>query len=169
MLIKFKGESNLKQLGVNLYEVIDDVIGRLSQQGVPVGKSMDTVTVRDVQIGVVFDIGGKKQMLSVEHGGITEMFQVNVQLDEEGKIKKAVDNEESTFMDDYSRAVANGEIKEYDEIPSAFAEDVLEKVYEEDGGDIKAVTYRHKETEETVIRYYKNDVLVGEYSYSKKE
>ena len=95
----------------------------------------------------------------------------DVELDEAGNIKGKKDNEEESFLDEYSRAVALGlESPTTEEIESVYTDDDLAEVSFEVGGDLKAIHYKHK-TEEGlfVVRYYRNGVLVGETGYGEKK
>lgn len=164
MIIKFYGEMTLQQLGCHLYEVIRDISKRAD-----LGIDANGVKVRDIQLGAVFNINGEHQYLTVDHDGLNEIFQVNVQLDKDGEIKKAVDNEKESFLDEYSKAVAKGEEKEYSVIESVYDSADLIQIDELNGGDIVEKTFKHAVTEETVIQYYKNGKLIGEMGMAENE
>ena len=99
--------------------------------------------------------------LNVEHEGVPEIFKVAVELDEKGNIKKAVDNEKESFMDDYSRARAKGVADSIGrtEIESVYNDSDLDFHREENGGDLVC---------ELVERFYRDGVLVGEAGYKVK-
>lgn len=163
MIAKLNGEVSLSKLPEVVKEVVKDIQERA---GLPALK----FKVKDAQLGLVFKVGDEMHYLTVEHDGLSEIFQVQVQLDEKGNIKKAVDNEESTFIDGYSRAVAQGlESPAVEEIESVYNIADLEEVSKEDAGDLVAIQYSHKETKERVVQYFRNDVLVGEMGYKEKE
>ena len=108
--------------------------------------------------------------LNVEHEGVPEIFKVAVELDEKGNIKKAVDNEKESFMDDYSRARAKGVADSIGrtEIESVYNDSDLDFHREENGGDLVCKYYKHKQTGELVERFYRDGVLVGEAGYKVK-
>ena len=162
MIIKFNGETSLNKLSESIKEVVSDIQERA-------GLDASKIKIKDAQIGVLFKVGSEMNYLSVEHDGQREIFQVNVQLDEKGNIKKKVDNEEESFVDDYTKAISKGlESPATKEIESVFNDEELEKVAEEHGGDLVAIYYKHKVTGEQVIRYFRNGVLVGEMGYKAK-
>ena len=161
MIIKFKGETSLKQMGQMLPEIIKDTQQRA-------GIETADFLLKDVEIGVVFNIAGEKQFLAVEHEGLKETFTLVVQLDKQGNVVTKKDNEEETFMDKFERAVAKGEEVEYKEIESAYSDNDLVLETETYGGDMVCKTYRHIGTEEKVFRYYKNNILVGEFGCNEK-
>ena len=164
MIIKFNGETSINKLG----KLIQEVAGTIQERaGLEKGTK---IKVKDCQIGVLFEVDGEMKFLNVEHEGIKEVFQVNVDLDTKGNIAKAVDNEEESFQDEYTRSVLKGiENPLTEEIPSVYNEEDLEFISEENGGDLVERRYRHKETGETVLRYYRNGILVGEMGYKTKE
>lgn len=164
MIIKFNGETSINKLG----KLIQEVAGTIQERaGLEKGTK---IKVKDCQIGVLFEVDGEMKFLNVEHEGIKEVFQVNVDLDTKGNIAKAVDNEEESFQDEYTRSVLKGiENPLTEEIPSVYNEEDLEFITEENGGDLVERRYRHKETGEIVLRYYRNGILVGEMGYKTKE
>ena len=164
MIIKFNGETSINKLGKMIQEVATDIQQRA---GLEKGTKLK---VKDCQIGVVFEVNGEMNFLNVEHDGLKEMFQVNVELDKKGNISKTVDNEEESFQDDYTRSVIKGmENPLTEEIPSVYNNEDLEFYFEENGGDLVERRYKHKETGETVLRYYRNEILVGEMGYTPKK
>ena len=88
MIIKFNGETSINKLGKLIQEVVKNIQERAGLD------SGTNIKVKDCQIGVVFEVNGEMNFLNVEHEGIKEIFQVNVQLDSRGNIAKAVDNED---------------------------------------------------------------------------
>lgn len=165
MIIELHGEISVEKLSEVLMEIITDMNTR-------VGLNADiNFNLKDVKVGVVFNVNGEKMGLVVEHEGIKEAFTVHVELDEAGNIKRAKDNEEETFLDEYSRAISKGlESPTTEEIESVFNDEDLEEVFTETGGDLKAVHYKHKIQEGLfVVRYFRNEILVGETGYGKKE
>lgn len=159
MIIKLHGETTLDKIGGVLLEVIQTVQEKAGIEKAP-------FTLKDVGIGVLFNVNGEKMMLSSEIDGVVEPFTVHVELDSDGHIKRKVDNENESFLDDYSRAVAKGlESPITKEIESVYSDDDLVEVNREVQGDLKAVYYTVKETNEKVVRYYRNDVLVAEAGY----
>ena len=109
-------------------------------------------------------------MLSSEVYGVIEPFVVHVELDEKGNVKRTKDNEEESFLDDYSRAIAKGlESPTIQEIMSVYNDEDLDCFDSESGGDLVAYHYKHRiEKDLKVIRYYRNVVLVGETGYKKE-
>lgn len=163
MIIKFNGETSLSKLPELIKEITKDIQERA---GIPASK----FKIKDAQIGVVFKVGSEMQYMAVEHDGVAEIFQVNVQLDEKGNIKKAVDNESESFTDEYTKAISKGlENPVTEEIESVYNIEELEELAKDDAGDLVAVYYQHKETKEKVIQYFRNEVLVAEIGYKDKE
>lgn len=163
MIIKLHGETSMNKLPKILKEVIADVQARA---GIPDAK----FTLKDVEVGVMFNVEGQKQFISVSHDGVAEVFKVHVKLDKKGNIDMTVDNEKESFLDDYSKAVAKGEESTagYEPIESVFDDADLEEVHEEDGGDLVAKFYKHKKEDLHVVRYFRNGVLVGESGYKNQ-
>lgn len=164
MIIKFNGETSINKLGKLIQEVVKNIQERA-------GLDSDTnIKVKDCQIGVVFEVNGEMNFLNVEHEGIKEIFQVNVQLDSRGNITKAVDNEEESFQDEYTRSILKGlESPAVKEIESVYNTEDLEFKSEENGGDLVEKRYIHTKTGEVVLRYYRNEILVGEMGYKEKK
>lgn len=161
MIIKLYGETSLNKLPKILREVITDIQGRA-------GIEESKFTLKDLEVGILFNVNGEKMMLSSEIEGIVEPFKVFVELDEKGNIKNKKDNEEETFQDDYTRAIAKGlENPLNKEIDSVYNDKDLEFDFEEVGGDLVAKYYTVKETGDKVVRYYRSGVLVGEIGLKK--
>ena len=164
MIIKFSGETSINKLGKLIEEVVENIQKRAGLD------SASKIKVKDCQIGVMFEVDGEMNFLDVEHDGIKEIFQVNVALNEEGNIVKAVDNEEESFQDEYTRTVLKGlESPNVKEILSVYNDEDLKLVNKVDGGDLVEKTYNHKVTGECVLRYYRNGILVGEMGYKVKK
>ncbi len=163
MIVKLHGETSLNKLPKIIKGIVSDVQARA---GVPDAK----FTIKDVEVGILFNVEGEKSYLSVTHDGVAEPFKVHVKLDKNGDIDTTVDNEKESFLDDYSRAVAKGEQSPagHDPIESIFNDDDLKEVHEEDGGDLVAKYYEHTKEDLLVVRYFRNGVLVGESGYKKK-
>lgn len=164
MIIKFNGEMTLNKLSKAIKEVAADIQKRA-------GLNPDTnLKVKDCQIGVIFEVNGEMKYLNVEHEGIKEIFQVNVNLDKKGNIIKKLDNEEKSFQDEYTRNVLKG-LKDpsYKEIKSVYSSKDLTFIKEINGGDLIQKTFKHDKTNETVVQYYRNNKLVGEMGYKAKE
>lgn len=156
MIIKFNGTMDIEQLKTNIETVVGDIIRRAGLEG-------HNIAIKDAQLGVLFNVDTNPQYLTVEHEGVPEIFEVNVKLNDAGEIDRAVDNEKESFHDDYTRAVAKGEEAPVtEEIESVFNDDELEEVEVVDAGDLKEVHYNLKDTEDSVVRYYRNGLLVGE-------
>lgn len=164
MIIKLHGETTVNKLTKIIKEVVTDIQKRA-------GLEENKFTLKDVELGVLFNVNGEKMMLSSEIDGVSEPFAVHVELDEKGNIKRTVDNEEESFLDDYSRAIAKGlESPTTEPIESTFNDGDLVEYDAESGGDLVALHYRHKtEAGLFVIRYFRNGILVGETGYKKKE
>ena len=163
MIIKLHGETSLNKLPKILKEVIADVQKRA-------GIEEPKFTVKDVELGILFTIDGEKMMLSSEINGVVEPFILHVELDKKGNILRQKDNENESFLDDYSRAIAQGlDSPTTKEIESVFNDEDLVQEHEENGGDLIAKHYVHTLTGENVVRYYRNGILVGETGYKKKE
>lgn len=164
MIIKFNGETSINKLGRLIQEVAEII---QEKAGLEKGTK---IKVKDCQIGVLFEVNGEMNYLNVEHEGIKEIFQVNVELDKKGNIVKAVDNEEESFQDNYTRSVLKGlKSPAVGEIESVFNDEDLEFVSEINGGDLVEKTYNHKVTKEVVIRYYRNGILIGELGFKPKK
>lgn len=163
MIIKFNGETTIDKLGKLIELVAEDMVQRA-------GLEPMNMVLRDCQIGVLFDVNGELNYLNVEHDGVNEILQINVQLSETGDIVRKVDNEEKSFQDDYTRNVLKGlENPSNKEIESVYNDDDLTLLRTVDGGDLKELTYKNNKTDETVKRYYRNNILIGEMGYKKKE
>lgn len=163
MIINLHGETSLNKLPKIIKEIVSDIQNRA---GIEDAK----FNLKDVELGILFNINAKKMMLSSEIDGVVEPFVVHVELDEKGNIKRTKDNEEETFLDDYSRAMAKGESSPTTaEIESVYNDEDLIEYDSESGGDLIALHYKHKLEEGLfVIRYYRNGVLVGESGYKKE-
>ena len=164
MIIKLKGETSLNKLPQIIKEVVTDITARAGIEGA-------SFKVKDAELGLVFKVGKEMQYLTVVHDEVAEIFQVNVQLDSKGNIEKRVDNEEETFLDDYSRAVAKGlENPTNEPIESAYKDSELKLIKEETAGDLTEKIYEVIDSPENerVLRYYRNMVLVGETGYTTK-
>lgn len=164
MIIKFHGSQTMTQFIENMGTVVKDITERA---GLSVKEN--DIKLKDVQIGVTFNVDGQERFLEVCHDGITELFTVNVKLTEAGEIDLTKDNEEETFLDDYTRAIAKGEEKEYTAIESVYNQEELQLVDSVDGGDIVENIYKHEKTGDTVVQFYKNSELVGEFAYNPDE
>ena len=162
MIIKFHGETSPNKLTNMLKEIIEDIEKRTGIEGTK-------YTLKDVEVGVLFNVNGEKMMLSSEIDGVKETFKVHVQLDEKGNVKLKKDNEHESFSDEYAKAVAKGfKAESEEEIESNFKDEELEIIGEEVGGDLKEVHYVHKKTDEHVLRYFRKEKLIGELSYKPK-
>lgn len=121
--------------------------------------------IRDLSCMVVFMVDGEEKALTVNHGGLDELFTVKTALDKKGKIDRTVNNSKASFLDDYTRSVMKGEEMDYSQIKtiaSEYDDNELEllSTLEVDGKAEKV--YRHIEKDIYVLRYYLNDMLVGE-------
>lgn len=163
MIVKLHGETSLDKLSNILKEVISDIQNRA-------GIEESKFTIKDAEIGILFNVNGEKMFLSVEHEGLKETFNVHVELDEKGNIKNKKDNEEESFADDYSRAVAKGlENPVTEEIESSYKDEFLVEEERTDVGDLVSIKYTEVITGETVYRYYRNGILIGEIGFKKRK
>lgn len=163
MIIKFNGSMDLAQLKTNIETIVDDIIRRAGLEG-------RNIAIKDAQVGILFNTDDTPQYLTVTHDGVPEIFEVNVKLNDEGEIDRTLDNEKESFHDDYTRAVANGETSPIvEEIESVFNDEDLEQVDSIDAGDLKEVHYNVKDTDDVVVRYYRDDLLVGEALVKRKK
>lgn len=158
MKIILDGKTTLTKLPKILREILTEVQARTGIENAP-------IKLDKAELTFTFNVNGEAQYLTVNHDGVAELFTVAVKLDNKGNIERAVNNENETFLDEYSRAVAKGEIKEYEVIQSSYGDEELETVRVNDGGDIQEIIYRHVETGDTVVRYIKNGDLVGELAF----
>lgn len=158
MKIILDGKTTINKLPTILRDVVTDI---KEKAGVPDAP----VKIERAEIVFTAMINGEPQYFTVDHEGLKELFTVAVKLDEKGNIIKAVNNENESFLDEYTRAMAKGETKEYKVIESIFKDEELETVRVNDGGDIQEIIYRHKEKGDTVVRYFKNGDLVGEVAF----
>jgi len=158
MKIILDGKTTITKLPKVLKEAVSEVQARIGVDNAP-------VKIDRAEIVLAFKVNGEEQYATVVHEGVQELFTVAIKLDEKGNVVKAVDNENESFLDDYSRAVAKGETKEYEVIESVFKDEELELVRTNDGGDIQEIIYRHKVSGDTVVRYIKNGELVGELAF----
>lgn len=165
MIIKFRGQTELNKFMGHTDDIIKDMLVKAGLPG-------DTpFQVRDVEVGVVFKLDNEYHYMTVTHDDINEILEVYVKLDESGDIDKNVNNVESSFMDDYSKAVAKGEEYTNEPIMSQYDDALLVEVERLDLGDeLQVVKYDHKDDDALeVIRYYRgNNVLVGEIGYNKE-
>lgn len=163
MIIKFNGTMDTEQLAKNIESIVSDIIKRA-------GIESKDIKIKDAQVGVLFTADTNPQYLVVTHDDVPEIFEVNVKLNDAGEIDRTVDNEKESFQDDFTRAVANGEESPItEEIESVFSDEELEQTEIIDAGDLQEIHYKLKDTKDTVIRYYRNGVLVGEALAKHKE
>lgn len=165
MIIKLKGETSLNKLPQIIKEVTADITARAGIEGA-------NFKVKDAELGLVFKVGEELKYLTVEHDGLAEIFQVNVQLDDRGNIARKVDNEENSFVDEYSRAVSKGLDSQINKpIESSYSDEELIQEKEESVEDLTERLYRVKDSseDERVLRYYRNGILVGEMGYMQKK
>ena len=158
MKIILDGKTTLTKLPKILKEVITEVQAKAGIGNAP-------VKLEKAELVFTFMVNGEPQFVTVNHDEVPELFTIAVKLDEKGNIERAVDNEKESFLDEYTRAMAKGEAKEYEVIQSTFKDEELETVRVNDGGDIQEIIYRHIETGNTVVRYIKNGELVGELAF----
>lgn len=158
MKIILDGKTTLTKLPKILKEIITEVQAKAGVESAP-------VKLDKAELVFTFMVNGEPQYVTVNHDGVPELFTVAVKLDENGNIERAVNNENETFLDEYTRAMAKGETKEYEVIQSSYKDEELETVRVNDGGDIQEIIYRHIETGNTVVRYIKNGDLVGELGF----
>ena len=158
MIIKFRGATSVAKLNKHIKTVTEDIMDRAKIDA-------SSMKVKDVEIGIVFMVDGTPMALDVVHDGISEAFTVMVQLDEKGNIEVMKDNEEQTFLDEYSRAVAKGEEPKYSQIHTTYSWDDLEHINTEHiDDDLMIKHYKQYSTGDAVHMYYKNGILVAEYS-----
>lgn len=163
MIIKLHGETSLNKLPKILNEVISDIQNKA-------GIDESKFTIKDAEIGIIFNVNGEKMYLTVEHDGLKEVFNVHVELDEKGNIKAKKDNEEESFVDEYSRAVAKGlENPVTKEIKSVYNDKFLKEVSRNDVGDLVEIQYTEILTGDIVYRYYRNGILVGEVGHKNQK
>lgn len=163
MIIKLHGETSLNKLPKILKEVITDIQNRA-------GIEESKFNIKDLEVGILFNVNGEKMFLSVQHEGVKETFTVHVELDGKGNIKSNKDNENESFLDDYSKAVSKGLANPVTkEIESVYNDEDLIEESRIDAGDLVEITYTEIFTGEKVQRYYRNGVLVGEIGYKNKE
>lgn len=159
MKIILEGKTTLTKLPKVLKEVLTEVKEKTGLVDAP-------VKLDRAELVFTFKVNGEEQYATVDHEGIKELFTVAVKLDEKGNIEKSVNNENESFLDEYTRATAKGETKEYEIIQSEYSDTELETIRVNDGGDIQEIIYRHIETGDTVVRYIKNGNLVGEVAFA---
>ena len=150
MKIILDGKTTLTKLPKILKEIITEVQAKAGVESAP-------VKLDKAELVFTFMVNGEPQYVTVNHDGVPELFTVAVKLDENGNIERAVNNENETFLDEYT--------KEYEVIQSSYKDEELETVRVNDGGDIQEIIYRHIETGNTVVRYIKNGDLVGELGF----
>lgn len=118
--------------------------------------------VENFSCDIVFIVDGAEQKITVKHNGLDEIFTVGVALDNKGNITKTADNEKESYVDKYTASEITGQPMELESICSQYAEDEVEEISRVTEGGAAEVTYKIKATDETLIRYYKDDKLVGE-------
>lgn len=158
MKIILDGKASLTKLPQILKEILTEVQAKTGIENAP-------IKLDKAELTFTFNVNGEAQYLTVNHDGVAELFTVAVKLDDKGNIKKAVNNEKESFLDEYIRAMVKGESKEYEVIETSYKDEELETIRVNDGGDIQEIIYRHKETGYTVVRYIKNEELVGEMAF----
>jgi hypothetical protein len=134
------------------------------------------IQLEDVSFKVIFtDIYGVETYISVPRDvqgeTVHELFEVNVELDEDGNIFDFEDNEEESKVDGFTLAQAVGLEYNYEGIESFFKDEELVEV-DRYGieGDVLAVKYSKVVDEASeVLRHFKGDLLVAEYEYVPKE
>lgn len=165
MIIKFNGSQTLSDFTTNVYYIVADIVDRAG-----LSESLtNEFKLKDVEVGVTLNVEGKEQFLEVTHDGLSEVFKVNVKLKNDGTIDFRKDNENVSFLDDYTRSLSRGDEKVYEEITSVYEDENLKFINKTDGGDIIECVYTDITTNDTVIRYYKNNILIGEFAYNSEE
>lgn len=163
MRLAFKGKCTTRQLSRHINKLVSDVIERAE-----LNPEIEVI-LENPELNIIFKNGEDEAYLTVprEVNGqeVMEIFTVAVPLDEKGKIKASVDNEEESLVDEKTLAEANGLEYEYKEIVSEYADDSLE-LLEVFGGetedDAKSVRYKVKGTNLEVLQFFKGDKLVAE-------
>lgn len=154
---------NTEQLLKNIETLVNEVLVRA-------GMEAKDFAIRDAQVGVLFNVDEEPQYLTVVHDGQPEIFTVNVKLDDNGEIDRTLDNEKESLNDEYTKAVNRGEESPITkEIESVFNDADLEEDKVVDAGDLKEIHYKLKGSDDAVVRYYRNDTLVGEALLKRKK
>lgn len=162
MIIKLNGETTLDKLPQIIRDIVKDIEGRA-------GLDSTDIKIKDTQLGILFSVDNESKYITVDHDGLPEIFQVQVQLDEQGNVVKSVDNEKETFLDDYSRSVAMGtEAPCQVEIESVYQEKDIRIFDTFDYGDLTEKHYVHLSGAK-IIRYYRGSILVGEVGMDNKK
>lgn len=162
--VENKEESAKEQLEIILKEAVEQY-------------KKDGITIEDIKLEEVshtfsFKAEGTDDYAvgSVEHDGVTEMYQVNFDLTD----KEKEDNEGISFYSDEEREIIKGLKNNYKEILSVFDEDDLEFKEYESLGDMVLFRFDHVDGYE-VVRVFqqqkgkKLDLLIQEYSIKPKE
>lgn len=155
-------------------EIMAEIINNMSaKMEVPEGTE---IAIEGLEFKVVFNINGQETYATVPRNingdEVNEIFMVSVQLDEEGNIIQAEDNEEESFYDGYTLAKSVGKEYQYTGTESKYSNDeleIVESIGDNTDIDVMAVRYKVKADPETeVVRHYKGDLLVSEYEYKPK-
>ena len=156
MIIKTNGATTVPQLE----NIVKEVVGKVEDQ---LGQKVEHIRLKDAEIGVLLTVNGEEQYLTVTHDDFEEIFTTFIQLDERGEIARAKDNEEESFLDDYTRSLAKGEKPlTYEKIESIYNDEDLTYVAEVGTEELRECRYLNKEGQ-TVIRYYQEGVgLIAE-------
>lgn len=123
--------------------------------------------IEDFSCDVVFIVDGKDQKITVNHDGLPEIFTMGIKLDSKGNVDMSTDNSKKSFIDDYVRQEMTGQVKEYQTIESMYSDTDLEELQTTQFGDVMETTYEIVGTDEHLVRYYKNDNLIGELVLNK--
>ena len=162
MRIQTKGTTGLSKVNGIVKEIVTGILEKAE---------LDTKTpfkIQDFTCDIVFKINGEEQKMTVNHGGLDEIFTVGVKLDKKGNIDYSVDNAEKSFIDDYVRAEMTGQELKYEKIVSMYDDNDLEYLETNEVGDVQEKMYKLKGTLNQVVRYYKGMDLVGEMELKNK-
>lgn len=130
------------------------------------GANVESVIITEAEFTVGLKIEGieEPQLLSVEHHeGQPEMFKWVVDLDN----GKEENNEEESFVDEWTASMQQGKEKEFATIESVYDAGDLTLDEKETVGNMDKVTLNHKDGFK-VVKVYQNDKLIQEYKLTPK-
>lgn len=156
-------------------ERVDEVIHNMAERiGVPDGTKF---IVEGLEFKVIFVIDGVETYASVPRDingeTVNEIFEVVVDLDEDGNIVQTADNEAESLLDGFTLANSIGQEYQYEGVESGYSNDeleVIDSVGENTEFDVMSVRYQVIGDPDTeILRHFKGNKLVAEYTFKPKE
>lgn len=142
----------------NIKIILTEATKKLEQEGLEI----EDVKLEELSATYTFKAKGQADysVASVEHSGLTEMYEIDFDLAENVK----ADNEaESNYSEDEKEIVRGGTLEQFEEIGSVYEEEDLTLDNIEDYGDLVLGRYTHKENGHEVVRVLQKDKQSGQY------